>query len=71
MAKILGLIVLWTQKSQTLREWAYAGFFFNLLLAVSAHLYTGEGQLGGSLLGMIFLLTAYIFDKKLSNNKQI
>lgn len=66
VAKILGLIAIWTKKSQTLKEWAYAGFFFNLLLAVSSHFYVGDGQFGGSLLGIILLITSYFFDKKLN-----
>jgi len=34
-AKILGIIPIWARKSQTLTEWAYAAFFFELLLAAS------------------------------------
>ena len=37
-AKILGLIAIWTRKSKILTQWAYAGFFFNFLLAGSAHI---------------------------------
>ncbi len=32
LAKTLGIIAIWTNKSNTLREWAYSGFFFNACL---------------------------------------
>ena len=35
-AKLLGLVAIWTKKSETLKEWAYAGFTFDFLLAISA-----------------------------------
>ncbi len=31
-AKTLGLIAIWSNKSQLLKEWAYSGFFFLFLL---------------------------------------
>ena len=43
-AKILGLIAIWTKKSTLLKDWAYAGFFFDLILALSAHLYVKDGE---------------------------
>ena len=32
VAKSLGLIAIWYRKINWLKEWAYAGFFFNLTL---------------------------------------
>lgn len=63
-AKILGLGAIWIGKSKTLKEWAYAGFFFNLLLAVSAHLSINDGEFAAALLGLVLLLTSYTFNKK-------
>lgn len=37
IAKILGIAALWAPVPRWIREWAYAGLFFNLLLAVGAH----------------------------------
>ena len=34
LAKVLGLIAILTKKSQVLKEWAYAGFFFDFVLAL-------------------------------------
>ena len=38
IAKLLGLVAIWTNKSPMLKEWAYAGFVFELLLGIGAHL---------------------------------
>lgn len=67
IAKILGLIAIWTKKSNTLKEWAYAGFFFNFLLASSAHINIGDGKAAPAFAAIILLLVSYIFEKKLGN----
>ncbi len=64
-AKILGLIAIWTKKSKLLKEWAYAGFFFTLALAVSAHLVVNDGGFAPALVGIILLLVSYVYDKKI------
>jgi hypothetical protein len=38
VAKLLGVAALWLPVPRTLREWAYAGFVFNLGGAVVSHL---------------------------------
>ena len=65
VAKILGLIAIWTKKSQTLKEWAYAGFFFDFLLASAAHIAIGDGEFAPLLVAIVLLLISYIFDKKI------
>ena len=38
--KVAGVVALWVpQVPNWLREWAYAGFFFNFLLAIGAHVF--------------------------------
>lgn len=37
--KGLGAIAMWAKIPKWIREWAYAGMFFNLSLAVGAHLF--------------------------------
>jgi len=64
VAKILGLIAIWTKKSETLKEWAYAGFFFDFLLALSAHANAGDGEYLPSSIAIILLLVSYTFGKK-------
>ena len=67
--KLLGLIAIWTKKSDTLKEWAYAGFFFDFILALTAHLIIGDGDYIPALMAIIFVLTSYIFYKKLNSSK--
>lgn len=59
LAKILGIVAIWVKKPRTLKEWAYAGFFFNTLLAASAHLMVSDGQHFGALMAMVLVLTSY------------
>jgi len=66
IAKILGLIAIWTKKSQMLKEWAYAGFFFDFILAISAHVMINDGEHAGALIALVLLLVSYFFDKKMN-----
>lgn len=64
IAKILGLIAIWTNLSKSLKEWAYAGFFFNILLAFVAHALVDGGYLF-SIIAMIGLIVSYISWKRI------
>lgn len=64
IAKILGLIAIWTKKSAMLKEWAYAGFFFNFLLALSAHINVGDGEYLPAAVAMLLLAVSYAYSKK-------
>lgn len=68
VAKILGLLAIWTKKSQFLKEWAYAGFFFNLVLAAFAHTMIGDYAIYHAVVSMAALIVSYIYDKKLFGN---
>ena len=57
--KILGIIVIWLRKSRILRELAYAGFFYDFVLAFFAHIMVNDGEWFGALLAMIILLISY------------
>lgn len=59
IAKILGLIAIWSNKSRMLKEWAYAGFVFELLLAVSAHINAGDGGSAGAVVALILVSVSY------------
>lgn len=65
IAKILGLVAIWTNQSRSLKEWAYAGFFFDFVLALSAHLMVGDGEFAPALVAIILLFTSYFSWKKL------
>jgi hypothetical protein len=67
IAKLFGLIAIWQTKSTVLREWAYAGFFFNITLAFFAHYMIGDGEQGAAIAAMVLVLGSYYFEKKINN----
>ncbi|WP_378179746.1 DoxX family protein [Aquimarina sp. SS2-1] len=64
IAKIGGIIVILTNKIKWLKEWAYAGFFFDMVLAYTAHYVKEDGQRLFATLGLIFLVISYTTGKK-------
>ena len=69
LAKVLGLLAIVSDGSKALKEWAYAGFFFNFVLALSAHLNAGDGQFAPALVCLVLLIAMYILDKKTHGEK--
>ena len=67
VAKILGIIAILSRKSKMLKEWAYAGFFFDLILATTAHVSIGEAT-PMSIAGIVFLVVSYLSDSQLHGN---
>ena len=61
--KIAGIGVILSAKQFPLREWAYAGFFFNLCLAALAHINAQDGEFGAFVV-MGLLLGSYFLGKK-------
>jgi hypothetical protein len=59
IAKILGLVAIWTNKIKLLKEWAYAGFFFDTVLAMTSHLLAEDGKYFLALLAIIMLIISY------------
>jgi len=66
IAKILGLIAIWSNISKTLKEWAYAGFFFDFILALSAHINAGDGEYMPAIIALVLLLTSYFYSTKIN-----
>lgn len=64
IAKILGVIAIITNYSKSLKEWAYAGFFYNFLLAASAHYFSGIPSPLLPISALALLIVSYILDKK-------
>ncbi len=62
-AKILGVAALLVRRFTTLREWAYAGFFFNFTLALIAHIQT-QTSVVMVLLAFALLATSWVFERK-------
>lgn len=64
IAKILGAAAILSNYSKPLKEWAYAGFFFNLLLAASAHYFSGVPSPLTAIVALALLIVSYVLDKK-------
>lgn len=56
IAKILGVIAIISDVVPVLREWAYAGFLFDVILATGAHVDAGHPLLGLSFYGIFLVL---------------
>ncbi len=68
LAKFLGLIAVWFVNNKSLKQWAYAGFFFNFLLAFFAHVMIKDGEQMGAIIALVLLLVSYVFGKKVQKN---
>ncbi len=66
IAKILGVIALLVPGFPRLKEWAYAGFTFDLTGAIYAGLSAGDpiSQWAPVFLGLVFIFGSYIFYHK-------
>lgn len=65
IAKILGVAAILTKKSKTLKEWAYAGFCFDFLLALAAHLHARDGGFIAPVAALALLFASYFLDRKI------
>lgn len=59
VAKVLGGIAILQNRFATLKEWAYAGYTFNLIGASASHAFAGEGT-GSILTPLVILLLLLI-----------
>lgn len=57
IAKILGVIAVLSNKSKLLKEWAYAGFFFDAVLAAQAHIDANDG---GALMSICVIILTVV-----------
>lgn len=63
LLKISGVVMILWRKSNWLTEWAYAGFFFDLVLATTAHQMANH-DLGLSFYAIPFLFVSYFLGKE-------
>ena len=66
--KFLGRIAILTRYSKTLTEWAYAGFFFDFVLAALAHYFSGVPSPIPAIVALVFLMTSYALGKRVYCN---
>jgi hypothetical protein len=65
IAQVLRVVAIVSRKSETLKEWAYAGICFDLLLALGAHVSVGDGRFPAALACLVLLVISYTLDRKL------
>lgn len=64
VAKISAVAVILLRKNRVLVEWAYAGLFFNILLAAIAHITIADGEQWSAVVALILLMSSYFLGKK-------
>src|SRR5262245_38271774 len=70
-AKLLGGIAILQERFRTLKEWAYAGFTFNLLGASASHAFSGDsfGKIIVPVIILGFVLASYLLWKNAQGGK--
>lgn len=63
--KILGVTAILTNRSKTLKEWAYFGFLIDFLLAFEAHIAIADGEHFPPIVATLLLAISYIYNKKI------
>ena len=71
VAKILGAIAILQWKFKTLKEWAYAGFTFDILGAVVSYVFIGQAIAGLFTLVFLAIMSASYLLWKLSENRPL
>ncbi len=61
--KILGIIAVLSNVSRVLKEWAYAGFFFDAVLATLAHYVAGHAILMSATAIVLVVISRIFWDK--------
>lgn len=64
IVKFLGVVAILTNYSKSLKEWAYAGFFYDFALAALAHYFSGVPSPIPAIISIVFLFASYFLDKK-------
>lgn len=62
VAKILGVVAVLSNKSKVLKEWAYAGFFFDAALATAAHAAAGDDILMSAMALVVTLISRVLWE---------
>lgn len=65
IAKVLAVVMVLWRGVPWLTEWAYAGLFFDAVLAFAAHTHAADGGYLFSLIVLIFLPISYFLGKRI------
>ncbi len=66
IVKLLGVTAILSKKSTLLKEWAYAGFFFDAVMAFTAHSMAGDGEGGIAALAILAVILSRFFESRLA-----
>ena len=69
-AQVIGISILILIRTNWIREWAYAGFFMNLVFGIIAHLLAKDGNGATAVACSILLLINYVMYKKIKEKKK-
>ena len=61
IAKLLAVGTILHNRFKRLTDWAYAGLFYDFILAFMAHYMVNDGEQWGVLVPIILLLTSYFY----------
>lgn len=64
IAKVLGVVAILSRKSILLKEWAYAGFFFDAVMAAAAHYMVADGGGTFAFAGILFVVVSRFFEDR-------
>ena len=64
IAKIMAIVAIASNQVKWLKEWAYAGLFFDFMLALQAHIVADDHEWLGAVIATVLLAISYIYDKK-------
>ncbi len=70
IAKILAIIALWTPNVPKLKEWAYAGLFYDFLLAFSAHVNANHDEYLFPIFGTVVIFISYFSYHKVKSKTE-
>ncbi len=70
IAKLLGLVAIWTNKSRLLKELAYAGFAIDFILASVSHFIAADGGWVGPLVALALAAVSFVYHRKLFVNQK-
>lgn len=71
IAKVLGLIAIWTNKSRILKELAYLGFAIDFIAAISAHLIAKDGGFVAPIVALVLLIISYVYNRKIYGKRKL
>lgn len=65
IVKLLGILAVLSNRSKLLKEWAYAGFFFDAAMAMTSHIIAQDGGYGAAALVLVCIVVSRIYHGKI------